>query len=847
MTADPNKPLLRVVPEANVDPRRVRGGFPPRPESFSTQRQRARFDPKFNRLADVLARDPGGMSLRADPTALAPERLLVFELRASISSFLTAVRQVQGLELIDEEAMGADESDDSPTAYLLVPDARALREVESLWRRWSRGENLGQGYAGWRDAFSLLRDLRPWGAQDRVDPSDAEGIREDISDLDEADFVRIEVELVYRAREQDAAPLVEELEGRVAQCQGRVISRSRIESIGYQALLVELPVSEIRRILDYSLEGIAGLDSVMHIRPQSVATSIDVEEPDISRYAQEEEGQLGAPIVALLDGVPIAGHALLDRHLVVDDIFNLEPISLVSNRKHGTAMASLVVHGDRNKVQHPLRRRVHVVPVICSQNATDGETFPAGWLLVDMIYSAVRSMRDGDNPSAAEVIVVNISLGNRRQMFHGRISAWARLLDRLSFEYGILFVVSAGNVVDDFVVPGFMTGTQFEDSEPTGRAEAVMIAVNNLMAQRRIISPAESVNAITVGSSNEDFVSDERRRVARTSVDPYVGLLMANPSSALGPGFGLSVKPDVLMPGSRERLMVIQSGAELRVVPGHANHSSGLKVASTPSGGGESQESYTNGTSAAAALVSRTCHLIHDALSDVYGAEFTALSHRSRAVLLKALVAHNARWPVDAAEIIRRVLGPQDARQHVKQKDNVRRFLGYGVIDADSAVACAEDRATFWAVGEVRQDQMVHVPIPIPALIGGVAQPHSVSATVAWFTPTVPGSKTYRSVRLRLIEPEEIGGLGLKASSNQPDTNQGNRGTLFSRRWEGARAAAVSENMDVRLHIQREPDQVGVNDDAIPFGLAVTIEMPGAIGIYEQVRQRLGIEPRVPV
>jgi len=107
------------------------------------------------------------MLLRSDPLALAPERLLVFEVKGSISSFVKAVNRVPGLELVDEEDLPSDE-DKQPVAYLLVPDMQALREIESLWRRWTEGEELGRGFAGWRDVFSCLRDLRVWGPNDRV-------------------------------------------------------------------------------------------------------------------------------------------------------------------------------------------------------------------------------------------------------------------------------------------------------------------------------------------------------------------------------------------------------------------------------------------------------------------------------------------------------------------------------------------------------------------------------------------------------------------------------------------------------------------------------------------------------
>ncbi|MGO7169598.1 hypothetical protein AB9F47_21325 [Rhizobium leguminosarum] len=64
-------------------------------------------------MSEVLQRDPTGLSLRADPTALAPERLLVFEVKGDIANFARAVNNIPGLELIDEEELPSDE-DKSP-------------------------------------------------------------------------------------------------------------------------------------------------------------------------------------------------------------------------------------------------------------------------------------------------------------------------------------------------------------------------------------------------------------------------------------------------------------------------------------------------------------------------------------------------------------------------------------------------------------------------------------------------------------------------------------------------------------------------------------------------------------
>jgi hypothetical protein len=545
------------------------------------------------------------------------------------------------------------------------------------------------------------------------------------------------------------------------------------------------------------------------------------------------------PILALLDGVPVSAHPLLTARITVDDQFGLERMTPVTDRSHGTAMASLVIYGDRNLQQPSLPRRIHVVPVL-----GPSDRFPDDRLVVDLIYNAVFAMRGVEEPTAPGVVIVNLSLGNSRRRFYGHLSAWARLLDRLAYRYGLLFVVSAGNCLEPFGIRRFANTIEFEGASADLRATETVRALGDVVSERRLFSPAETVNGLTVGASNEDAVSPAQRAAALANVDPFGDdVRMANPSSALGPGFAQSVKPDVLLSGARERLRLVRTHAHIEVAPAKAARSAGLRAASPPRGGFENAEGYTGGTSAAAALASRTCHRIHDALGEAYGDDFLRLPHIQRAVLLKALVAHSASWPSMSASLIRSTIGPAGGH-HALQKDNIRRFLGFGLVDPDDAVACASDRATFWVVGQLDRNKIASISIPVPVAIGGQARPHELSATLAWFTPTAPGRKSYRLVRLKLLEPEELGTLGVTAHRDQPDANQTNRGTVFSRCWSGSRAPVVRPNMSIQLVVQRDPDQGLAVDEAVPYGLAVTLAMPGVVEVYEQVRQRLGIPTR---
>jgi hypothetical protein len=793
-------------------------------------------------LEAALNRDPSGLTLQADPSALAPERLLVFELRGAISTFANAIRRVPGLELIDEEELEADEHDKAPEAYLLVPDAEALRNILALWRRWTSGQELGEGFTPWRDVFATLRDLRVWGPKDRVQEEDRAILADEIEDLSDDDVLALEIELVFRANDEIARAAETSVIAATNAAAGRLLSRCRIDEISYHALLVTLPVATIRRIIERSPQGMSGLDPVMHIRPQSAASDIETGEAILAAEVPPLPPIQKSPILALLDGVPVSEHPILRGRLDVDDQFQLEPRALVAERTHGTAMASLIVHGDRNLPDAPLERRIHCIPVLGSR-----DEFPENRLIVDLIYQAVLAMREGPDATAPNVIVINLSLGNIRKPFHGRLSPWARLLDRLAHRFGILFLVSSGNHLLPFEIPTVASMGEFEAATPSDRAQLTLNALAQLIGARRLLSPSETVNGLTVGAANIDAVQDADRRGARGRIDPFSSVQMANPSSALGPGFANSVKPDILMPGSREHLSMVSSGRTLSVRPSGAGRPHGLKVAAPPREGGTNWEHYTGGTSAAAALSSRLAHQIHDALENVYGDQFLSLPHHQRAVLLKSLLVHTAFWPDESAAMIKEVLGPSDNRQNVRQKDNIRRFLGYGFVDADAAVYCAEDRATFWAVGVIGQEKKRSVTVPLPACLSGQARLHSLHATLAWFTPVRPGRQSYRSVKLSLIVPEDLSGLRADPTKTQPDQNQSSRGTVFSRHWRGQRAPTIAPDGTLEVSIQREPDRGAKIDETVPFGLAITIAMPGMVQVYDQARALVGLPVRPAV
>jgi hypothetical protein len=836
MAQIPESPLLR-LDAPQTEPRRPgRPVFVPARSFTIGQQRRGGVGRQFRRLGEVLDRDGDPVELRADPNGIAPERLIVFELTADVTNFVRAAAKVQGLEFIGAEDVAADADDKNPKLYLFVPDAAALQQMLSLWREWLAEHNLPRGFAPWKNVFSQLRDLRAWGPKDRVTAEDLAVLAEEHADANGK--VRLELELVYRS----GGDLVEVAATEAVHAVGgEVVSRTRIGGAGYHAMLIEVPVAELVRVRAQGNAGLVAEESILLIRPQSIS-QVNIFEVQEDANIPPKPLPTKDPIAAIFDAVPIAGHPHLDNRLVIDDIFNLEPLA-VGDRMHGTAMASAVAHGDMN--EQPLAAldsRIYFVNVMYAPGLPGAEERFPNRLPADLFHEAIVRLKDGPNASAPGVILVNVSLGDQNKGFAGHISGWARVLDYLSYRYGILFVVSAGNQFGHLDTSGVAT-IAFEQLSAAEKARSALRASSALMATRRILAPAESINSLTVGSLHSDRHPPPANLPAST-FDVWANTGLCNISSALGPGYGGATKPDVLAAGGRHhvRLAPIANGHRLTPLGKGAVALGGIRVAVPPTAQNPRRTGRTIGTSVAAALTTGIGIRAHEILEAVYD-DFNDIPAVQRALLVKALLVHCAKW-TNARDLIVDVIGPSDAKQHVRQKDNVRRYLGYGAIDGALVLQCADDRATLWGVGNLQREQGHRYSIPLPIVMSGKALMHELATTVAWFAPPRVGRTQYRGARLKILAPDEIGSLGVSSSKEQPDSNQAHRGTVIHRRWTGAKAAAFAKGDDLALVIQREKDEI---DDVIPYAMVTTLAMPGVDQIYAQVRAQVAIKPKIPV
>ena len=790
---------------------------------------------------------------------MAPERALVLEVAGAMDDFQALARRVRGLDFLDEWETEFDpgedffESDtrrgregeprtDRPIGgrlYLSMPDQQALRQLVSLWNRWRRGADLPHGLTRWRDVFASLHRIRPWGPEDRIDDDTAEFWRGWI-ESNPAETVRIEAELWFRASLENRRTARQRVETAIVEAGGEIVHRATIDEIRYDAMLVDLPGSAIARLVEREEIHLAICDDVMLLRPQSSANLLEPgEEAETGPAPAPFAGAGHPPIAALLDGIPVQNHALLAGRLDVDDPDAIENTSVVAGRAHGTAMASLILHGDRNLHEPPLSRLLHVRPILTAPGNGLREEPPRDRLLVDLIYRAVLRMKEGEaggEPTAPDVFLVNLSVCDERRPYASVVSPLAKLLDYFADRFGILFLVSAGNITSPLVIDDYATWTDFEDATPEEREKATLRALAANRAYRTLLSPAEALNIVTVGALHCDAVDPPRGAHA---VDPYGSGELPNVSSAQGLGHRKTVKPDILMPGGLEYVAPRSSGGALSVVPGGRH---GLKAAAPPAAGGDlDREDLFSGTSSATATATRACHRIFDTLMDEDGGSMHAdLGPDYYAVVVRALLHHRVEWG-NRASLLGNLYGPHGQGKHVARLDNVSRLLGYGIPNVGEAISCAPNRATLVGYGTVPPRRARVHRIPLPPSLEMVTEPRAIAFTVAWFSPIHPRHRAYRRAKLA-IDPvgkiEET--TGAKRLPAQPSDKSTPRGTVFHTRYEGSRAVPFIDDGHIRLRVScREP--AGALDQNIRYGMAVTIEAGAHIPVYQEVRARLAV------
>jgi hypothetical protein len=475
-------------------------------------------------------------------------------------------------------------------------------------------------------------------------------------------------------------------------------------------------------------------------------------------------------------------------------------------------------------------------------NAGGAERTPSDRLLVDVIHQAVRRIKEGDGTQAAAapgVMVINLALGDITRPYARTMSPLGRLLDYLSYRYHVLFLVSAGNILDRLPVSAFATSAQFEDASPEQREQAILAALNGNKSQRTLLSPAESVNSLTIGAAHAG--SGFTGNLPDGRYDPFTDEDLPSIVSAMGLGFRKVVKPELLFAGGRAPVRIGVSGGRIEIAPILAGvHLFGLKAARPSLVGGDRYEDFTFGTSVATALATRSAHRIYDVLRDGEGGSNHADIEPTLVPLaLKALLVHGAQWGTKGA-FLDKFFEPQGTGSHFARRDDIARLLGYGVPKIERVLDCTENRATLLGVGTISAESALLYRIPLPEGLNGVRAFRALTMTLAWCSPINPRHQEYRMAALDVTPGSNQKYWIAPDRALQPTDRATGRGTVFHERRIGEAASVFVDEGHLLLRISCRAS-AGHLPDQIPYALAISMEVgiEAGIPVYDQVRVRL--------
>jgi len=806
--------------------------------------------PKFRELQEAIHRNAARM--QDAPAGADPEQVIVFETVGSVEKFIGAVKRIPGMTWLadwedeipqddDFYIEGEDEGLMSGRLYLIMSNQQAIDQLISLFRRYRRNpdEKFDHGLNKWKEAFRRLRDVRRWSHEDRLRETGVlEVFREDLENNQER--LRFEAELWCRETTNLQNAAYDAFRETVENERGRCVSQCLIPEIAYHAVLVEAPRATIEPIVQMQETRLVLAEQVMFFRPtgQSIVPSPEemVRETDATDRAAEPAAQ-GSPTVALLDGLPIENHEALVGRLVVDDPDGWTADYPTTSRLHGTAMASLIVRGELDAGEPALNRPVYIRPVMKPDPRnwhSPGESVPSDVLFVDLLYRAVRRIieGEGENPAAApEVRVVNLSIGDPTQPFNRYVSSTARLLDWLAQKYNLLFVVSAGNYAQDIELT--VDRQALDGLTPADLQGEVLKAVQLSERNRKLLSPAEAINALTIGAVHGDsspFVNGPG-----ALINPYIEGSMPTPYSRFGPGFRRAIKPEILTSGGRalyrERLDGTPT-ARLQFV--RSTRQPGHRVACPGSRPGDvAAVCYSRGTSNAAALTARAAGFGLETLRTLRQPNGDELNEHSVCVILKALMVHTAAWG-DAFDELQTALRLQTDKRSVREY--LARYLGYGVPQFRQALSCHDQQATMLGTGTLSDGEAHVFQIPLPPSLRAQAVWRRLTITLAWNSPINPRSQKYRVAQLWF----ETNTALLRVKGQDAWWQSVRRGTLQHEIWEGVAAPAYPDNSAIEVQVNCKAE-AGKITDPVRYGLVATLQVREGldIPIYDEIRTRI--------
>jgi len=502
------------------------------PRQRQKVRQGFRRDPRYpqhDQHAHFLSSQADDALLQARQTRtpeLNPKLMLTFALNRKVPEAKFGVSGLTVLDSSDQHAAVVFASDGEMAAfkrrlalYRHGPAERTvdLDEDDADSADEDADDDQRTPSARYEDFFDAIDGFRPLDARDRV--SDRLRVR---LDEDGEQAVPFNVDLWFAEDAAVRTDWLEEAQARVRQLGGRWV-----DTFADATARLVARVIGARDVVD----GLAELDQVALLDAVAQPNLRSDELADLQDLARLPETvpapPTSAPVVGLVDSGLTSGHPLLELAVVASEALHRSFDGRADDEYgHGTALAGLILYGD--VLSAARAGRFEPAFWLASVRVLDHEGYePDNANTVRLIMDATRHLVE-----EYECRVINLSFGDPSSPYiGGKTSALAAALDTAIRRYGLLLIVSAGNLYFDELAP---------QAQLLGRWPAYLTD-----AGFEIVDPAQAALAITVGAiSRHDAATDDgpHRTIVAAAEGPA-------PFTRHGPGVLQAIKPEVAADG----------------------------------------------------------------------------------------------------------------------------------------------------------------------------------------------------------------------------------------------------------------------------------------------------------
>lgn len=346
--------------------------------------------------------------------------------------------------------------------------------------------------------------------------------------------------------------------------------------------------------------------------------------------------------IGIIDGGISDDNSFLKSYVVAREEYVAKEYQ---NHSHATFIASTIQFGNElNGLETAEKHRFSFVDVVAIPNG-DSTVGPIDSIGEEELMEIIEAVME---KHAATTKIWNRSLGIENKVCTGSMSDLGIFLDYIQDKYQVQIFVSSGNI----------NTLPLREWPPQ----------TSLGERDRIISPADSVRAITVGSV-----------ALYDSADSIVKTMQPSPFSRRGPGANYIVKPDVVDYGGNLSRTLHIDGLGMK----------GLDICGNIIEG--------NGTSYSTPRAVQKFASIYDEMAE------------KDILLAKAMLIHSARM---------------NSRDLLEQNQDNIKYYGFGMpsISAQDILQCSEDEVTLVFRQKVTQGshlEMYDFPYPESLIRGG--------------------------------------------------------------------------------------------------------------------------------